>query len=92
MTKKPAKSDDIGAKLAALALKIADEANEEGVQLVDRLDAFKQLTTYYVNTTKVAAKTTTDDGGEGSIHDFRKRIAAATGGPGSGTPGDTAAE
>ena len=92
MTKKPPKQDDIGAKLAALALKIADDANAEGVLLVDRLDAFKQLTTYYVNTTKVAAKTTTDDDGEGSIHDFRKRIAAATGGPGSSDPRDTAAE
>jgi len=92
MTKKPSKQDDIGAKLADLALKIADEANKTGVLLVDRLDAFKQLTTYYVNTTKVAAKITPEDDGEGSIDAFRKRIAAATGGAGQSDPGDTAAE
>ena len=37
--------DEIGAKLAILAKKIADEANEDGVPLDARLDAFKHLTT-----------------------------------------------
>ena len=92
MTKKPPKQEDIGAKLAALASIIADEALAVGVHLDQRLEAFKQLTTYHVNTTKVAAKITPEDDGEGSIDSFRKRIAAATGGTGQSDPGGGTAE
>jgi hypothetical protein len=83
---------DLGPDLALLASKLAKRALDDKVTALDKLDIFKALTTYYVNTTKVSVKIPTEGDGEGSIHDFRKRIAAATGGPGSGTPRDTAAE
>ena len=87
MTKKPA--DDIGAKLATLALDIATKAAGENVPLVDKLDSFKALTTYYVNTTKVAAKTTPEDEeGETNFANLRNRIAAASSGTGPGNPGN----
>ena len=71
------KDDEIGAKLATLAKKIADEANEDGVPLDARLDAFKHLTTYYVNTTKINARSDPDDEEGDSFDSFQKRIAAA---------------
>jgi hypothetical protein len=85
VTKKPSQNDDIGAKLAKLALAIADKALAGDTPLIDSLDAFKALTTYYVNTTKVAAKTSPDDDeGETNFANLRKRIAAASSGAGSG--------
>lgn len=70
-------ADPIAAKLALLAEKIADEANQEGVPLDARLDAFKHLTTYYVNTTKINSRPDADDEEGGSFGDLQKRIAAA---------------
>ena len=84
MTKKSPPTEDIGTKLARLALTIADKAMEDDVPLVDRLDAFKALTTYHVNTTKINAKQTPEDEGESNFDNFRKRIETATGGTGSG--------
>ena len=79
--KKPSKApEDIGAELATLALKIASEANKDGVHLADRIESFKVLTTYYVNTTKVKAKQTPDEDEESSFDGFAKRIAVASGG------------
>ena len=69
--------DEIGAKLAILAKKIADEANEDGVPLDARLDAFKHLTTYFVNTTKINSRPDADDEEGDSFGSFQKRIAAA---------------
>ena len=69
-------SDDIGTKLATLAVKIADEALKADVQLVDRLEAFRQLTTYYVNTTKIQAKQNPDEDEKGFLDGVRARIQA----------------
>ena len=85
MTKRAPEANVIGAKLAQLATKIADEANAPGVALTERIECFKVLTTFYVNTTKVAAKLPSDDDGESNFSDYRKRIAATTGGTGQGT-------
>lgn len=69
--------DPIGAKLALLAEKIADEAIEESVPLDARLDAFKHLTTYYVNTTKINSRPDPEDDEGGSFENLQQRIAAA---------------
>jgi hypothetical protein len=88
MTKKPENSP-IEAKIAKLAEKIADEASEFEVALPERIDAFKALTTYYVNTTKINNKPTPDDEEEPGFANYRKRIETATSGPGSSDPGPT---
>lgn len=88
MTKRPAKSEDkIGTQLAALALKILEQASGDGINLQDRLDSFKLLTAYYVGTSRVNAKQTPEEDDGTNFNDFRKRIAAATGGSGSGDSG-----
>lgn len=66
-------NDPIGTKLAVLAAKIADEANGDDVPLDARLDAFKHLTTYYVNTTKINSRIEPEDEG-GSFADMQARI------------------
>lgn len=86
MTKKP-ENNPIEAKIAKLAEKIADEASEFEVSLSDRVDAFKSLTTYYVNTTKINHKPATDDDDEPGFANFRKRIETAASGAGSSDPG-----
>jgi hypothetical protein len=69
----------IGDKLAKLALKIADEASTEGVGLADRIDAFKVLTTYYVNTTKINAGVDPEpDDGVPTFDNLQQRIASAS--------------
>jgi hypothetical protein len=87
------KPDDIGEKIAALALTIADGALAEGVPLETRLDSFKALTTYFVNTTKVNAKKPPGDReGAPTFDDIRKHIAATADRAGPGNPGDDAGE
>ena len=85
------KPDEIGEKIAALAIVIADGALGAGVPLETRLDSFKALTTYFVNTTKVQAKKPPGDTEGAPIFDeLRKRIAAKTDRSGSGDSGDDA--
>lgn len=70
--------DEVGAKLAILAGKIADSANAEGVGLSDRIDAFKVLTTYYVSTRKARlSPDSPDDEGAPSFGGFQQRIKIA---------------
>jgi hypothetical protein len=72
--------DPIGDRLASLAAKIADEALQDGVGLAERLDAFKVLTTYYVNTAKINARPAAeDDEGTADFGSYKQRIAAASG-------------
>jgi hypothetical protein len=78
----PALADDdrIGAKLASLAIKIADEASADAVGLADRIDAFKVLTTYYVNTSKIGARADADeDDGVPTFDKLQRRIQATSG-------------
>lgn len=90
MTKKAGTKEDIGSKLAALAIIIADKASKPDVLLTDVLDAFKALTAYHIGTTRVNAKRDTEDDDEGStFNGLRKRIdAAASSGNGSGDTRD----
>ena len=80
---------DIGSELAQLARKLAKDALGEQVVAETRLDIFKALTTYYVNTTKVSAKLQPDeDEGVPSIASLRSRVEqASTSRPGSSNPG-----
>lgn len=72
--------DPIGAKLAALAIKIADEASTDDIGLEARIDAFKVLTTYYVNTTKIGARADPEpDDGVPTFEHLQQRLQAATG-------------
>ena len=69
----------IADKLAKLALKIADESSADGVGLADRIDAFKVLTTYYVNTTKINAGVDPEpDDGVPTFDNLQQRIASAS--------------
>lgn len=88
MSKKTAAKDDIAIKLATLAIEIADKASGTDVLLVEKIEAFKVLTTYHVNTTKVNAKRDTEDESEG-FNGFRDRIKAASSGSGSGDSAGT---
>jgi hypothetical protein len=74
-------SDDlIGGRLELLAAKIADEALRDEVGLAERLDAFKLLTVYFVNTAKINARPAPeDDEGTADFGSFKQRIAAASG-------------
>lgn len=75
--------NDISTPLGNLAKKIALRALGDNVSFEDQVEAFKVLTTYHVNTTKVRAKTgdDDDDDDEGTFDGFRKRIdKASTGG------------
>ena len=87
MTEKTTKEDDIGVKLAKLAIEIADKASGPDVLLENKLEAFKVLTTYHIGTTKANAKRDTGDEDEG-FNGFRNRIKAASGGTGSGDTGN----
>jgi hypothetical protein len=69
----------IEAKLAQLAEKIADESLLPGVELAERLDAFKQLTAYYVATAKVGKPENHDESGGSDFGSFQSRIAASSG-------------
>jgi hypothetical protein len=77
----PTLTDDddlIGAKLAALAIKIADEASTDDIGLEARIDAFKVLTTYYVNTTKIGARADPEpDDGVPTFEHLQQRLQAA---------------
>lgn len=72
-------NDEVGVKLDALAVAIADEAlTAPGLQ--DKIDAFKALTTYYVGTKKINARPGDEDEGTGVTFDsFQQRIASPSG-------------
>jgi len=73
-------ADQIGSRLASLAIKIADEASADAVGLADRIDAFKVLTTYYVNTTKIGARADPEpEDGVPTFDNLQQRIQAASG-------------
>jgi len=80
MKKKPA--DPLAKELAALALKIAKDANsssDDGTPLMNdeaRLDAFKALTTYHVNVTKINAKIPEEDEDAPNFSNFQQRLKA----------------
>ena len=69
--------DAVGTKLALLAQNILDAALGSGVCLADQLDAFKVVTAYYVNTTKINARHNTDDDEGADFGSYRQRIAAS---------------
>jgi len=63
-------------KLDKLAIKIAEEALLDATHLHDRMEAFKHLTNFYVNTSKV--KSAEDDKPkEGTFDGYRDRIKQA---------------
>ena len=72
------KSNPLKEQLDALALSIASTANAEGVNLPDRLDAFKALTTYHLGLTKIGKKSGEEDKPKGESFDaFRKQVEAS---------------
>ena len=70
-------SPDIKTQLDTLAKKIAEEAMGD-ITFENKLESFKVLTTYYVNTTKVKGKSSDDNNGD-NFDEFRKRIEAVSG-------------
>ena len=73
-------NNELKQKLEALAIQIADDASGPDVGLADRIDAFKALTPYYVNTTKLGVKQDDEeDEGTPNFASFSQRIAAAGG-------------
>jgi hypothetical protein len=70
--------DEVGLKLDALAVAIANEALT-APGLADKIDAFKALTTYYVGTKKINARPGDEDDDTGATFDsFQQRIAATS--------------
>ena len=88
--KKKQQTSDVGPDLAELAKKLAADALKADIPAETRLDIFKALTTYHVNTTKVQAKLPEPDDEEGgfSIASARKRIETSASGDGQGNSGD----
>ena len=73
-------NDEVGVKLDALAVAIADEAlTAPGLQ--DKIDAFKALTTYYVGTKKINARPGDEDDDKTGVtfDSFQQRIASPSG-------------
>lgn len=69
------KTDPLATELAKLALKIAEDANHVETATEDRLDAFKALTTYHVNVTKINAKIDPDeDENASNFNNYRNRL------------------
>ena len=65
-------------QLDKLALSIASTANADGVNLPDRLDAFKALTAYHLGLTKVGKKSGEEDKPKGETFDgYREQIEAS---------------
>ena len=71
--------DQVGIKLATLAQRILDAALVDGVGLEDQLDAFKVVTAYYVNTTKINARRDQDEDEGVGFDSYQQRIASSAG-------------
>lgn len=77
--------DVIGEKLAKLAQNLADTALQTGTSPETKLEIFKYLTTYYVNTTKVK-KNPEESEHEGESFDGWRSKSAETGGTSTDRP------
>lgn len=66
--------DVIGHELGKLAIKLTEDAVADGVKSNLRLEIFKALTTYYVNTTKISKKIDQPEEDQENFNGFRKRI------------------
>jgi len=72
-----ANKNPILSKLDKLALKIAEEALLDATHLHDRMEAFKHLTNFYVNTSKVKPTDDNPPPKEGTFDGFRNRVQQA---------------
>jgi hypothetical protein len=59
-------------KLEDLATKIAEQALKDDTNFQDKLEAFKQLTNFHVNTSKLKPKE--KDSEEGGFNAYRERV------------------
>lgn len=72
----PMPHDTFDQALAGLAMKIANEASEDDVELSARVDAFKALTPYYIGDSKLKNKAPDEDEERPTFDKFRKAIGA----------------